>query len=248
MDNLRLLLLQTRVNPVMIGIERENFLQFLRISSDQLDTLDLYRTPRFDPAIIDQYDGFFMGGLSDDPSNSAVIDEEIFPFLQGLGDLLNRAEEKNIPGLLSCGGFMLGSHLLGAKVILDPEQFEMGVYDIFLTTEGQSDPLMRSLPNPFKMISGHRKSLEALPPGCILLGRSSRCGVHIFKRQKSRIYAFQGHPEITCAQLKSRVEPYKDKYFEDREAFERVINMNEDTSAANGLLQRFIDQVVYPSP
>lgn len=241
---IKILVVQMRKLRDMLGIERKNFLQFTRLADHQLVTLDLYGRPDFDPNIILGYDGFFVGGLSDDSASSEVIDNTSFPFLEAFAEMLKVAENNDIPGLLSCGGFMLGCHVFGGKVIIDPLQKELGAYDIFLTKAGSADKLLHHLPKPFTMISGHNKSLESLPPGCILLASSARCRVHIIKRKASRLYAFQGHPEVTCGGLRLRLEPYVHKYFNDMDAYDRVITLNKDTSLANGLLQRFIDVVV----
>ena len=229
LSNLRILLVQIRRDPSVVPSERRDFLECSHLSEEQLETLDVFRRPDFSPHIIDDYDAMMIGGLSDDDSDQIALPSFFNPILEPMFSLMQRAIEKKIPSLLSCGGFMLASDLVGARVIIDPDQSELGVYPISLTQDAQSDILLRSLPSTFEAVSGHIKSTIDLPDHCVSLAFSQRCQIHGFKVVNAPFYAFQFHPEITCENLKARIEAYKDKYFTNDEAYQAFINMSFNT-------------------
>lgn len=245
--SLKILLVQIRQDKSMISAERVEFVQFSGLGEHQIITLDVFRDPDFSPAIVDDFDALFIGGLSDDRSDQVELPDAFQPFLPNLNDLILRAIQQKVPALLSCGGFMLASMLLGAKVVIDPGQAELDVVDIFLTKEAMSDPLFQHYPDNFGAVSGHIKSTIDLPERCILLAYSKRCEVHGFKVAGSPFYAFQFHPEITCADLQARVIAYKDKYFKSDDHYREFIEMNCDTSYANAIIRRFVELIALDS-
>lgn len=242
--SLKILLVQIREDMEMLPAERKEFVFFSGLREDQITTWDVFRNPDFNPGLLDSYDGLFVGGLSDDASDQLELPVVFQPFLSSLNGLMLRAINKKIPALLSCGGFMLASTLLGGKVAIDPSQAELDVVNIHLTGEAERDPLFKNFPNIFSAVSGHIKSTIHLPDRCVLLARSPRCQVHGFKVRDAPFYAFQFHPEITCDDLKARVVAYKDKYFTSDAHFHQFIQMDGDTSVANRIIGRFIDRII----
>ncbi|MCB0668283.1 MAG: hypothetical protein KDC80_20795 [Saprospiraceae bacterium] len=241
--SLKILLVQIRQDIRMIPAERMEFVSFSGLGEHQIITLDVFRDPDFSPLIVDDFDALFIGGLSDDRSDQVELPATFQSFLSNLNDLILRAIHQKVPALLSCGGFMLASMLLGAKVVVDPGQAELDVVDIFLTREAISDPLFQHFPDTFGAVSGHIKSTIDLPEKCVLLAYSKRCEVHGFKVAGCPFYTFQFHPEITCADLQARVMAYKDKYFKSDDHYREFIKMNCDTSVANAIIGRFVDLI-----
>ena len=225
----------------MLAPEQAGFVSLSGLEEQQFSILDVYRQPDFRPEIIDEYHLLFIGGLSDDPSNTVAFPMEDFPFIDHLRALIRRAAKSGKAALLSCGGFMIASEVLGGKVVIAPERAELGVYPICLTAEGRSDPLFAGFPDCFDAVSGHIKSTLATPPGCVLLASSPRCPVHAFRVQNKPFYAFQFHPEIRCEVLRERVERYKDKYFDSEEAYQKFVSLMSDTSLANSIIRRFVE-------
>ena len=243
LDDLQFLLVQIRRDREALEPERTGFLELSGLDGHQLHTLDVYRQPDFPPSILDGYDALMIGGLSDDPSDSLLLPRQQFPFIDNLRRLIRYANHLGKPSLLSCGGFMIASEVLGGEVIIDPERAELGVYTIRLTEEAQQDPLFSGFPTSFKAVSGHIKSTRLTPPGCTLLACSSRCPVHAFKIEKVPFYAFQFHPEIRCDQLRARVDRYREKYFKTEVEYKRFISLMADTSVANSIIGRFVTLV-----
>jgi len=242
-QSLKILLVQIRKDRSMTEAERSEFILFSGLHESQFLTLDVFRNPDFTVDLLEQVDALMIGGLSDDDNDQIALPDSFTPFITNLNNLMSRAIELKIPSLLSCGGFMLASMLLGAKVVVDPTQKELDVVDIYLTDEAETDKLFRDFPGNFKAVSGHIKSSIDLPESCIHLAYSTRCQVHGFRVKDAPFYAFQFHPEVTCQDLKARVVAYKDKYFESEKAYQDFINKNCDTSVANSIVRRFVEMV-----
>ena len=237
------LLLHMRKDPEVCVPEYQNFLEHTRLKKNHLYAINLCEHPNLDPGILDRYDAFLIGGYSDDPSDRLDLDVVTYPFIKSLNSLLKYAVAIKKPGLLSCGGFMLASVLLGGELTLDRAMKEMDILPITLTEKAKNDPLLSSLPDQLSIVSGHLKSTNKLPPNTDLLAYSDRCPIHAFKITDAPIYAFQGHPEMTANQLKERVEPYKDKYFNGEEDYKRFISNNASTKEANQILSRFVEMI-----
>ncbi len=241
--NIQILLIQIRLDPSMIGPERKSFVDLASLEESQWHTLDVFRNPDFSASILDNYDAFMIGGLSDDHSDSVQLPQNFLPWIKNLYDLMTYAIKIKKPGMLSCGGFMLASEMLGSEIVIDPAQQELGVYSLNLTSGALKDPLFRGFPNSFKAVSGHIKTTNSLPQNCQLLAISTRCAIHGFKVKTAPFYAFQFHPEIKCQDLKIRVELYKEKYFDSETTYQKFIALMADTAVANSLVMRFIQLV-----
>ena len=228
-----------RINKDIERTEYRNFLNHLQVDQSLLDSVNLFDQPNWDAAQLKGYSGFLIGGLSDDPADSIELEEEHYPFLHAFDQILQTAIKFQIPGLLSCGGFMIATVLLGGEIALNKDLEEMDIVDVNLQSEVTDDPLLEHTPTQLGMVSCHLKSTTRLPDGCTLLGSSDRCQNHIFKIDGSPIYAFQGHPEITTEELKERVIPYKTKYFDNDADYECFIGKNADTTSANRILKSF---------
>jgi len=243
LNSLKILLVQIRQDASLLAAERREFVEFSGLTDDQFRTLDVFREPDFAADLLDGYDALLIGGLSDDDGEQITLPKFFDPFIHNLYALMQYAIDHKVPALLSCGGFMLASEWLGAEVVIDPMQAELGMYTICLTAQAHEDMLFKNFPAAFKAVSGHIKSTLNLPAGCLHLAYSKRCQVHGFKVVAAPFYAFQFHPEITCEDLLERVEAYKDKYFDSEEAYQKFIMMTGSTDTANRILTRFIQLV-----
>ncbi len=243
LETLSILLVQIRRDTHMLPAERHEFVKLSQLQEDQITSLDVFRHPDFAPDLVDQYDALMIGGLSDDDCEKIALPDFFDPFIDSLMALMQRAIDRRIPSLLSCGGFMLASELVGARVVIDPDQAELGMYDITLTPAALQDPLFVGFPSSFHAVSGHIKSTVDLPEACIRLAYSERCHVHGFKVAYAPFYAFQFHPEISCENLVARVSAYKEKYFDTEAAYLEFIQMSASTEVANSMVSRFVELV-----
>ena len=109
--------------------EYANFLSHTGLESKSLHNVNFFEIHDFNDENLKNYDGFFIGGFSDDPSDTIELTEEFYPFIHSFEKILNRAITEKKPGLLSCGGFMIASVLLGGKIAIDTSMQE---FDILL--------------------------------------------------------------------------------------------------------------------
>lgn len=258
---MRVLILQMRgAEDSSRDVEQQEYLAYAGLDRTQADFIDLYERPDIDPAIVLQYDVLFVGGISRDLPTELDWPVERFPFIHRLNKLLLLAIEHKVPSLLSCGGFVIAASLLGTPLYHRLEQFELGVYQLKKTAAAHQDLLLAEVSDDLPMVVGHVKYCKTIPPNSELLLYTNTYGkqvpVHAFKLKHAPFYAFQGHPEISCADLSGRVKPmlYRQHYFPPRAdhqadealgynaaAYEQFCNLEMDTSEAQGLLRRFVD-------
>ncbi len=104
------------------------------MSVESFDSLDVFRTADFDPAMVKRYDALMIGGSSNDPIDSLVWNLEDYPFIDKLFLLLEQTIEAKIPTLASCQGFHFVIQLLGGALAFDENKAETeGTEEIFLT-------------------------------------------------------------------------------------------------------------------
>lgn len=149
--------------------------------------------------------------------------------------------EKDYPTLGICLGHQLIGQMLGAEVVDDPQQKEVGTYKITLTAEGRNDSLFGQLDSKFLAQEGHNHSLNKLPNGCILLAKTKRCPIHAMK-YKNNIYTVQYHPEIDRQNAIDRNKLYiklnpETGYSDDVDS---TISKLKDSSKGSKILKIFI--------
>lgn len=243
-------------------VEQQEYLVYTGLDQDQVDFIDLYEKPDVDPTLVLQYDVLFVGGISRDLPTELTWPEERFPFIHRLNRLLQLAIEHQVPSLLSCGGFVIAAALLGTPLYYRLENFEIGVFRLQKTQAAEQDVLLAEVADHLPMVVGHVKYCKTVPPNAELLlytdSYAEQMPVHAFKLKNAPFYAFQGHPEISCADLAGRVKPmlYRKHYFpprathpEDKKlgyneaAYEHFCAIETDTSEAQHLLKRFVELV-----
>jgi GMP synthase (glutamine-hydrolysing) len=243
--DLKVLLLQLRHDQETLTGEHEAFAEYSGLLPEQIEAVNLFVTPSFDPVLVEEYDALFIGGSSDEGDALIVPDKPMF----ALNTLhaLRHAYETDTPVFASCFGFQAAVVAFGGEVIHDKSLAELGTYDIRLTEEAASDTLFHDTPNPFHAVSVHEKLAAWLPEGAVTLAETELCHHHAFTFPGKPFYAFQFHPEIDLEEMESRLGRYKERYMESEEAFRKLIENAKDVSHANVLLGKFIERVVLAS-
>jgi GMP synthase (glutamine-hydrolysing) len=241
-DDLNILLLQLRHDHDTLTEEHEAFAEYSGLRKEQIDTVNLFVTPSFDPYIVEQYDALFVGGSSDEGDALIVPDKPVFAL--NTIHTLRHAYEIGTPVFASCFGFQAAVVAFGGEIIHDKSRAELGTYDIRLTEEARDDVLLHDTPNPFHAVSVHEKLAAWLPEGAVTLAETDLCHHHAFTFPGKPFYAFQFHPEIDLEELERRLGRYKERYLESEEAFRALIDTAQDTSYANILLGKFIERIV----
>ncbi|MDQ5976517.1 MAG: hypothetical protein QG664_430 [Patescibacteria group bacterium] len=133
---------------------------------------------------------FYFGGnsSSENEERHRTMLERVRPFILYLF-------EHDVPTLGICFGHQLLATFLGERVVADPEQSESGSFPVYMTSEGQQDPLFAGVPDDWKAFFMHRDSALQVPKEAVLLASGERSRVGAF-RYKTRIYGVQFHPEL----------------------------------------------------
>ncbi len=235
-EELKILLLQIRHLQQVREEELNSFTQFAGLAPGQIEVLNVFDTPYFEPNRVDGYDALIVGGASE----ASVLEPENYPFLADSVRMLQYCVEVEKPVFASCFGFQLAVVALGGDIVRDESGFEIGTVPISLTEAAANDPILKAVPNPFMAVSVHRERAPELPAGCELLAYTDACP-HAFKLAGKPFWGFQFHPEVDKATLIERLTVFKDKYTENAAHLEAVLANAQETPESNHLVYTFID-------
>jgi GMP synthase-like glutamine amidotransferase len=155
------------------------------------------------PASLDGYGAMvILGG----PMN--VYEEESYPYLRQVDQLIKEAIQKSLPVLGICLGGQLIAKALGAPVVRNPVP-EIGWYKLRLTADGLKSPLFAGLPEEFFVFQWHGDTF-ALPSGVSHLAASEDCVNQAFSLGR-HIFALQFHLEVNPEIINTWVEAYADE-------------------------------------
>ena len=139
----------------MAGIGEENVIPFDLLSG--VPTLSDVR----------KCDVLMIGGSGD-----YYVSKQNLPRFQDVLDLLAEVVAVGHPTFASCFGFQLMVQALGGQIVYDPQQMEVGTYELTLTDEGVNDDLFSYLPDRFFGQLGHKDRADQLPDGFLNLASS----------------------------------------------------------------------------
>jgi len=101
--------------------------------------------------------------------------------------------ELHVPVLGICYGQQLMAHILGGDV----RRGEKGEYGFAtLHLDERSDPLFAGLAGQQQIWMSHRDTVESVPPGFAVAGRTSTCAVAAIAAPEKKLYGLQFHPEV----------------------------------------------------
>ena len=238
-SKLRILLLQIRERGRVRLEEHQSFARHSKLCPSQIEILNVFDTPDFPAARVEEYDALFVGGASE----ASVLEPHNYPFLQPAQEMLRYCLAHHIPTFASCFGFQLAVMALGGAIVRDEKDFEMGSVPIQLTEPAQTDLLFHDVPEGFLAISVHRERAIRLPSGCELLAFTPSC-CHALRVRDRPFWAFQFHPEVDKPTLVERLTIYQEKYAESTSHLSAVLAGTAETPHSNRLLEKFIDLVL----
>lgn len=141
-------------------------------------------------------------------------------------------------------GFCLGAQLigiaLGADALLSPHK-EVGIFEIHLTENAKSDPLICDIEQDFKCTLWHNDMMGVLEDS-VVLAESEGCPRQIV-RYKDNIYGFQFHPEMNLDDIMDIIDLIPgdlghSKYRKGKKNF-----LNHDFSGSNQMAVKILDRL-----
>lgn len=240
--DLRILLIQARDEPEILLQEQQCFIERCVIDKDQLISQNILDLSDQDIRTISlkEYDALMIGG------SGAYCAANDYPWMEGLLDLVRRAEADAFPTFGSCWGHQIIARALGGTVAYDKELTEMGCHTIFLNEDGQDDQLFADFPNTFKANMGHHDRVVELPPNAIDLAFSKTQPHQAFRIKDKPIYGTQFHSELNAEREKERLIAYRPYYTEvdTEEMFQQILADLAETTEVDGLLQKFLETFI----
>ena len=234
---IRVLLLQVRnADDPMRDHEHHCFVERSGIPRDGLVAWDVvHDTPTL--AEVRAHDALMIGGSGD-----YYVSKRNQPGLPRLLGLLQEVVGVGHPTFASCYGFQCMVTALGGEIIHDPDNTEVGTFDMELTDSGVADPLLGRLPPRFTAQQGHKDRASRLPDGFLNLARSERAPIQAFRVPDKPIWGAQFHPELDHLANRTRYEHYLDAYSQHLEAEERerALDGFRPSPHASSLLREFL--------
>jgi len=232
-QNVKVLLLQARDAGEPAGPhELKCFTELTGIPSENITLHDLLTGP---PTIagLSHYDALMIGG-----SGNYYVSRGNMPHGDEFEDFLRQIVAINFPTFASCFGFQYLAHALEGEVIHDPENAEVGTYEVNLTPYGESDELFGQLPLSFMAQLGHKDRVFKLPEHAQNLASSQRSPFQAFRVEGKPIWAAQFHPELSDRTNLERAMMYQNSYSLDTMA--EFLEGIKPTPEANSLLRKFM--------
>ena len=236
----KLLLLQARrpTDPARHE-ERVSFARRFGLPLEAIATHDLLQGP---PSLeqVQQVDATLMGGAGE-----FDVSKRNLPHFEATQQRLREIVDMGLPMFASCFGFQLLVQALGGRIIPDPENAEVGAFELHLTPEAQQDELFRVLPPVFMAQLGHKERAEFLPPGVVNLAYSDRVAYEAFRVPGKPIWATQFHPELTHEENLIRFQRYLDIYAKlfTEEEIQQTLASFRPSPETEKLLPRFLELI-----
>lgn len=157
-----------------------------------------------------------------------------------LGEILKR----DMPFFGVYYGLGILTTSIGANVSKNAFAEAAGPTDIFVTDEGNCNPLLSGLHSPFRAFTGHKEACETTPLGATLLATSPLCPVQMIC-VGTNVYASQFHPELNPDSIRIRIDAYRHHgYFAPDEAEELKARCARETiTVPPEILWRFVSRI-----
>jgi GMP synthase (glutamine-hydrolysing) len=235
----RFLLLQARTpGDAMARHEHDCFAATLGVPIEQVTCFDLLAgVPG--PRDLDEHPMLLVGG------SGAFSSLDSDPWLTAFFDFLTDVVvARKVPTFASCFGFQCMVMAGGGTMVRDPDNTEVGAYEIVLTEVGLADPLLGPCAPSFLAQEGHKDKATRLPVGLDNLGGSEGSPLQAFRIPDSQVVATQFHPELDRAANRFRYLSYLELYQGSSARYEEEIMQRiVETPVSSALLPRWVEAV-----
>lgn len=167
------------------------------------------------------------------------------PHLDDTLAFLREVVANGYPTFASCFGYQCLVLALGGELVFDPENAEVGTFDLEPTAAAADDELFGLLPSPFAAQLGHKDRASRPPVGTVNLASSHRCAHQALRVPGEPIWATQFHPELDRETNYGRFQRYLEGYAAELspEELDRVHLRFRDSPDTARLLPRFLELV-----
>lgn len=187
-----------------------------------------------------RYDAVLMGGSGD-----YLVSKGNQPRFEPFLDLLREIVQRRHPTFAACYGFQSMVHAMGGEIIYDPDNTEVGTYEIVLSEAAAADPIFSTLPARFLAQQGHKDRAQRLPEGFVNLASSEACALQALRYEDAPIWAVQFHPELDRDGNRARYKYYLKSYSPDLTPAEVDVELERfvHSPEASRLLPAFLEVV-----
>jgi GMP synthase (glutamine-hydrolysing) len=237
---MRVVLLQARYPDDPAKAEEVlSFARATRLGIESWLSHDMLTGPP-DLEALDDLDAVMIGGAGD-----FYLSSGDFPNLDGTLEFLRTVVEEGRPMFASCFGYQCLVLALGGELTFDPQNGEVGTFDLHLTPDGRADPLFGDLPETFAAQLGHKDRTLHAPVGTLNLAFSQRCAHQALRVPDRPVWATQFHPELDRETNYGRFQRYMAGYSDylTPEEMERAHLRFTESPETWELLPRFLELV-----
>lgn len=129
-----------------------------------------------------------------------AYDDADYPWLAGTKRLLSAYVSEGRPTIGICLGHQLLTVACGGEVIRNPDGKQLGLQDVGLVPEADTDPLFGALDPPVRSVHWNDDVVSRLPDGAVLLAATADRWPQAY-RLGERAWGVQFHPEAGLAQV-----------------------------------------------
>ena len=215
-------MVSTRPEIEAAEAEYQSFLTQGGLSAETLRHVLLEEAPLVDEFSPDEVSGIIIGGSPYGVSSpSGMKTRSQLRVEEGVSEMLAAALKGVVPVLATGFGLEVLLTYLGGE--LSPEFAEpLGATTIYLSEEGQSDPVLAGLARTFTTFVGHHEGAAEVPEPAVLLASSADCPVQMI-RVGSKVYGTQFNPELDAERFEQRMSIYADAGYGDAGQMDNIL-------------------------
>ena len=193
-------------------------------------TFDLPKGAHLPP--VESFAGYIITGSPAMVTDNAPWSEALKPFLREI-------ISEQTPLLAVCYGHQLLAASLDGAAGWHPKGREIGSVAIRLTPEGEQDPLLGMLPNPFMAHVTHAQSVLKLPSNATLLAFNEYEPHHAY-RIGHNAWSVQFHPEFHADIMRGYLFETAAKLLDDNRDVSALLQQIKQAHANQDLIDRFV--------